>query len=322
VLSVHNSCVEGPGTLLDCSDDSSVCGSTASYIDDLAVTAGTTYYIRVAGRSTLAGEYSLLLEGPESLAGTSADLNNNGVPDECEPPIRVANYSPVDINFNYGETTPDFSSIPPNLGAPSIAGFTGSAPVGAPEVGFISTAPNSNAFATWRRNLGFPLAEDTLYRVRTVLTTNATTGSSNWVRVRLGGDFQEANGQTEFAFVSNAYAAPVANVARTIDTYHWVKEDSQGASEVGGADQPAVSFDMIDESDTVGGHYAQFGAIVIDAVARPSLGTSHGPPQPRHRQRLRDRGLHAPRRHRCSRSPTATATRAGRHQRRRLQRHV
>lgn len=273
VLSVHNSCVEGVGTLLDCSDDSAVCGSTASYIDDLPVTAGTTYFIRVAGRSTLAGQYSLLLEGPESLAGTSADLNNNNIPDECEPPILVANYSPVDINFNYGETTPDFSPIPPNLGAPSIPGFSGSAPFGAPEIGFISTPENTNSFATWRRNLGVSLTEDTLYRVRTVLTTNATTGSSNWVRVRLGGDFQEANGQTEFAFVSNAYAAPVLNTPRSIDTYHWVKEDSQGASAPGGADQPAISFDMIDESPTVGGHYAQFGSISIDAVSRLSLGT-------------------------------------------------
>jgi hypothetical protein len=274
VLSVHSSCDEAVGTLLDCNDDSGACAdSTSSYIDDLPVTAGTTYYIRVAGRSTLAGAYSLLIEGPDSLAGTSADLNTNGVPDECEPPIAIANFSPVDVNFNYGETAAAFSPIPPNLGAPTIPGYSGSAPFGATDIGFISTPENVNTFASWRRNLGVPLSEDTLYRVRTVLTTNATAGSSNWVRVRVGGDFQEANGQTEFGFSSNAFAVPATNIPRTIDAYHWVKADSQGTSAVGESDEPAINFDLIDESATVGGHYAQFGSITIDAVSRGSLGT-------------------------------------------------
>jgi len=274
VLSVHSSCDEGVGTLLACNDDSASCGeATSSYIEALPVTAQTTYYIRVAGKSTFAGAYSLLIEGPESLAGASADLNSNGVPDECEPPIAIANYSPIDINFNYGELTPEFSPIPPNLGAPTIAGYNGSAPFGATDIGFISTPEATGTFATWRRNLGVALEEDTLYRVRATVTTNATAGASNWVRVRFGGDFQEANGQTDFSFVSNAYASPVSNTPRAINAYHWVKEDSQGVSAVGQADQPAINFDLIDESATVGGHYAQFGSISVDAVSRPSLGT-------------------------------------------------
>ncbi len=274
VLSVHTSCSSAEFTAAACNDDATSCGSNSvqSEIANLPVTGGTTYFIRVSGFQGATGDFSLVLFGPDSLVGRSRDNNSNSVPDECEAPIIRATYSTFDTAFNYGELDPAFTSLPASLQSPTIPGFGGSAPGGTTEIGISSTAALNGSFATWRRNFGIALDRDSLFRVKANLRTDATLNSSNWVRLRFGGDFLEANGQSEMGFASNASALPTGS-ARPVQLYHWNKNRSVGTSAVGGPDQPALSFDLIDESPTIGGHVAAISSASVDIIARQALGT-------------------------------------------------
>ncbi len=255
-----------------CNDDSEACGtgSTASSLVDVPVQAGRRYLIRIAGRNGATGSYTLYAEGPDTLAGRETDHDGNLGVDACDPPQVVTNVATFNLLFNYGETHPEFTTIPASLGTPQVPGFSGSAPAGSTEIGIASTPAITGGFATWRRNMGVQLKRDLIYRIRTNLRTDATLGSSNWVRFRFGGDFAEANGQTDFGFASNAASLPT-DPGRQIEFYHWNKCDSTGTSGPAQPDQPGYSFDMIDESPTIGGHFAAISNITIDSIARGAL---------------------------------------------------
>ncbi len=256
-----------------CSDDSDACGpgSTTSRLEGIPVRGGVRYLIRVSGKNGAAGPFTLYSEGPDALPGRETDHDGNLGVDACDPPQPVATITNFNLLFNYGETHPDFTTIPPVLGTPQVPGFSGSAPAGSTEIGMASTPALANQFATWRRNLGVQLKRDLIYRVRTNLRTDATPGASNWVRFRFGGDFAEANGQSELGFASNAASLPTGS-PRTIEMYHWSKCDSGGTSAPNQPDQPGYSFDLIDESPTIGGHFAAISNIEVDSIARGALG--------------------------------------------------
>jgi len=97
VLSVHSGCPGTPANTLEC--NIYACGQQSELT--MAVTAGETYWIRIAGLYGETGDYVLELSGPpcEHLGdcntngipddcdladGTSLDCQPNGVPDECE----------------------------------------------------------------------------------------------------------------------------------------------------------------------------------------------------------------------------------------------
>jgi len=85
VLSIHTGC---PGTTANqvangCNDD--FCsGGGPSQVSNVAVTAGSTYLIRIAGwdggSGGATGNFSMVLTGPVGVG----DCNGNGVPDSCE----------------------------------------------------------------------------------------------------------------------------------------------------------------------------------------------------------------------------------------------
>ncbi len=181
-------------------------------------------------------------------------------------------YPTFDNQWNYGELAAAYNSIPATLDPPTIAGYGGSAPAGTTAIGISSTAANNAGFATWRRNLGSNLVGDTLYRVRTTVNTNATVFSSNWCRIRFGGDFFSENGQAEQGYEREAASLPT-NAAKTQTLYHWVKSTSGGDSAPGQPDQPAYQFELIDVSNTVGGHNFTVANIIIDSTTRDCLGT-------------------------------------------------
>ncbi len=274
VLSIHRGCGETEYNPAACNDDSTACsaGAGTSFIQSQAVTAGTRYLIRVSGFSGAAGNYALLLDGPDTFLGRENDNNANGVIDWAEAPIPQAAYPTFDPGFHYGELQSAMVPFPSTLGASTIPGYQGSAPAGTPEIGFRSTAALNPGFATWRRNLGFPMRRNTIYRARLNLRTDATAGSSNWIRTRLGGDFQECSGATEYGFATNAAAVPRGATPRAVEAWHWSKNDSHGASLPGQPDEPNFSFDLIDDSPTVGGHLAACSSLTIDALDRSDLG--------------------------------------------------
>ena len=180
-------------------------------------------------------------------------------------------YPTFDSAWNYGELDPAFTSPPASLGAPTIPGYGGSAPAATAAIGIASTAGLTTTFATWRNNLGVSLDADTIYRVRSVVNSNSTVNQSNWVRIRIGGDFFAENGQGEQGYTSNASSMPRAS--RTQNLLHWVKSASAGSSLPGGSDQPAYNFDLIDESNTIGGHNFTVSGVTIDTLTRACLGT-------------------------------------------------
>lgn len=181
-------------------------------------------------------------------------------------------YPTFDNAWNYGELDPAFSPTPASLDAPTIAGYSGSAPAGTTTIGFASTAALNATFATWRRNLGTPLAADTLYRVRSTVNTNGTVNQTNWFRIRFGGDFFSGHGYGEQGYASRASSAPI-NSAKTMTLYHWAKSASAGDGLPGGPDQPAFQMDLIDEDATQGGHNFTVANVVIDSTTRDCLGT-------------------------------------------------
>ncbi|MEK6644096.1 MAG: sialidase family protein [Planctomycetota bacterium] len=86
VMSVHTGC---PATTINqigsaCDDDGCGVGGGPSIINNIAVTAGQTYLIRIAGFDNgTAGDvgfFALTLTGPTGVG----DCNNDGVPDVCE----------------------------------------------------------------------------------------------------------------------------------------------------------------------------------------------------------------------------------------------
>jgi cysteine-rich repeat protein len=122
VLSIHTACPGTTGNELTCNDDWNSGGLPANActgIDSglardsaasVAVTAGTTYYIRVSGFSGSVGAFVLNVSGPacgvqitdcnsngiddaqDIASGTSLDCNNNDVPDECEAGSTLKTY--------------------------------------------------------------------------------------------------------------------------------------------------------------------------------------------------------------------------------------
>ena len=172
--------------------------------------------------------------------------------------------------WNYGEQDPLFTPTPAAVAAPTIPGYAGSAAADTPSLGIASTASAINLFATWRTNLGVALSADTIYRVQTTVDSDAALNSSNWARVRFGGDFFAENGQTEQGYSSNASSNPRAPKVQTI--LHWSKLASTGFSGVGERDQPAYNFDLIDESASVGGYTFSISGVTIDTISRECLG--------------------------------------------------
>ncbi len=87
VLSVHTGC---PGTTANqvagaCDDDGCGAGGGPSIVNNVAVTAGTTYLIRIAGFNNGGGggdtgRFGLTLAGPAGVG----DCDSDGVPDTCE----------------------------------------------------------------------------------------------------------------------------------------------------------------------------------------------------------------------------------------------
>ncbi|MCK4659874.1 MAG: SUMF1/EgtB/PvdO family nonheme iron enzyme, partial [Phycisphaerae bacterium] len=63
----------------------------------IAVTAGTTYRIRLAGPSPWAHNYEMRITGPDCVE-SGPDCNNNGIPDECDLP--QASGSSQNCNYN------------------------------------------------------------------------------------------------------------------------------------------------------------------------------------------------------------------------------
>lgn len=86
VLTVHTGCPATAANQLSaaCNDDGCGTGSGASIINNVPVTVGTTYVIRLAGFTangyTWSGNYTLTLTGPIGVG----DCNGNGIPDDCE----------------------------------------------------------------------------------------------------------------------------------------------------------------------------------------------------------------------------------------------
>ena len=79
VLSVHSGC---PGTVeneLACNDDYL---SPQSRVD-VFVADHQEYWIRVAGKDGVTGDFQLTVAGPECI--WDPECNDNGIPDECEP---------------------------------------------------------------------------------------------------------------------------------------------------------------------------------------------------------------------------------------------
>ena len=84
VMSLHTGC---PGTTANqvsgaCDDDGCGTGGGPSVINNIAVTKGTTYLIRISGWGSPAatGSFTLTITGPTGVG----DCNNNGIPDTCE----------------------------------------------------------------------------------------------------------------------------------------------------------------------------------------------------------------------------------------------
>lgn len=96
VVSIHTACPGGPVNEQACDDDG--CGGQS--LVTTPVTAGTLYYIRVAGFGFRQGDFAMKLTGPacspedcngngqvdvcDLVAGTSHDCNDNRSPDECD----------------------------------------------------------------------------------------------------------------------------------------------------------------------------------------------------------------------------------------------
>lgn len=80
VLAVFNACPDDSLQPLACNDD--FCGVQSQV--ELEVTPGNTYLIRVSGWNGNTGTFQLLLTGPDAVAATAADVNGNGIIDECE----------------------------------------------------------------------------------------------------------------------------------------------------------------------------------------------------------------------------------------------
>ena len=77
VLSVVNGC---GGTQVVCNDDFCDLISQVTF----AATAGSRYLIRVSGYNGSTGAFTLNLNGPASVYGSSNDFNNDSIPDECQ----------------------------------------------------------------------------------------------------------------------------------------------------------------------------------------------------------------------------------------------
>lgn len=104
VLSVHSACPATAANQLAgaCNDDGCGAGGGPSIINNIAVTAGQTYLIRVAGFDNASGgdvgNYVLAMNGPVGVGdcdndgipdaceiAAGEDANGNGIPDSCEP---------------------------------------------------------------------------------------------------------------------------------------------------------------------------------------------------------------------------------------------
>lgn len=103
VLSIHSNC-PGSGAELACNDNA--CGLQASLA--MNVTAGTEYFVRVAGNGSSVGAFDLLLDGPPCLEMPASDCNVNAVLDECD----LANETSFDLNSNGIPDECESTSVP------------------------------------------------------------------------------------------------------------------------------------------------------------------------------------------------------------------
>jgi hypothetical protein len=98
VLSVHSGCPGDQSNQLVCNDN--YCGLQSAV--SLFVSARHDYWIRVSGAADASGEFSLVLLGPPCVY--SAECNDNGIPDECEPDCN-GNGVPDDCDIAAGRST-------------------------------------------------------------------------------------------------------------------------------------------------------------------------------------------------------------------------
>jgi hypothetical protein len=92
-VAIFSGCPGDQTNQVGCDDDSSECGLDP--VLSVNVTAGETYYIRVAGFAGNIGNHQMELTGPECMdCGT--DCNENGIPDGCD----IADGSSPDCNQN------------------------------------------------------------------------------------------------------------------------------------------------------------------------------------------------------------------------------
>ena len=98
VLSIHSGCPGTSANTLACDDDT--CASGGASQISLAVTAGTTYRIRVSGWSGAAGPYGLTITGPECAPSQALTITfPNGLPAVLAPG------TPTSFNVNIADGT-------------------------------------------------------------------------------------------------------------------------------------------------------------------------------------------------------------------------
>ena len=78
VLSVHSACPGTSGNEIVCDDDYCAPQSRVSF----SVILGTTYWIRIAGKSSATGNFSMTISGPE--CQYDPECYDNNIPDECD----------------------------------------------------------------------------------------------------------------------------------------------------------------------------------------------------------------------------------------------
>ena len=95
VLSIHSGCPGTAANEIACNDND--CGNRSTVT--IFVQSGHPYWIRISGAGAAAGEFEMAMVGPACL--WSAECNDNGIPDECEPDCN-ANGQPDDCDIAQG----------------------------------------------------------------------------------------------------------------------------------------------------------------------------------------------------------------------------
>jgi hypothetical protein len=117
-LSIHTACPGTPDNEVACSDN--FCGQQ-SFLQ-LLVNPSTDYWIRISGADGATGDFQLSLVGPT--CAFSAECNDNGIPDECEPDCNE-NGVPDDCDIADGTSQDENGNgVPDECEAGSCSGFS------------------------------------------------------------------------------------------------------------------------------------------------------------------------------------------------------